>query len=164
MADFISPLSSLSQVSQTTFTFSSGFILALVLALSHRFFLIIYCLRWENSYYTAWLVCSSFHSWLTFNLTERLLYLLFSLEVRYFFRKFSAINVDSAPKYVHLRLVSQAHMIAGQNIKKKYRMWKIPIKMLKQHAIPNSSLHNLKIYSLNGCRKTGQRWIICVCT
>ena len=77
--------------------------------------------------------------------------------MRYFFGKFSAINVDSAPKYVHLRLVSQVHMIAGQNIKKRYRMCKIPIKMLKQHAIPNSRLHNLKIYSLNGCRKTDQR-------
>ena len=32
-----------------------------------------------------------------------------------------------------------------------------PIKMLKQHAIPNSSLHNLKIYSSKGCRKTSQR-------
>ena len=34
---------------------------------------------------------------------------------------------------------------------------KIPIKMLKQHTIPNSSLHNLKIYSSKGCRKTIQR-------
>ena len=59
------------------------------------------------------------------------------------------------------RLVSQVHMIAGQNIKKKYLMCQIPIKMLKQHAIPNSSLHNLKIYSSKGCRKTSQRWIIC---
>ena len=30
-------------------------------------------------------------------------------------------------------------------------MCQIPIKMLKQHAIPNSSLHNLKIY---WCGKT----------
>ena len=58
------------------------------------------------------------------------------------------------------RLVSQVHMIAGQNIKKKYLMCQIPIKMLKQHAIPNSSLHNLKIYSSKGCRKTSQRLII----
>ena len=57
--------------------------------------------------------------------------------------------------YVHL--VSQVHMMAGQNIKKKYLMCQIPIKMLKQHAIPNSSLHNLKIYSPKGCRKTSQR-------
>ena len=35
-------------------------------------------------------------------------------------------------------------------------MYQIPIKMLKQHAIPNSSLHNLKIYSSKGCRKTSQ--------
>ena len=56
-------------------------------------------------------------------------------------------------------LVSQVHMMAGQNVKKKYLMYQIPIKMLKQHATPNSSLHNLKIYSSKGCRKTSQRWI-----
>ena len=33
----------------------------------------------------------------------------------------------------------------------------IPIKMLKQNAISNSSLHNLKIYSSKGWRKTSQR-------
>ena len=32
----------------------------------------------------------------------------------------------------------------------------IPIKILKQHATSNSSLHNLKIYSSKGCRKTSQ--------
>ena len=52
--------------------------------------------------------------------------------------------------------VSQVHMMAGQNIKKKYLMCQIAIKMLKQHAISNSSLHNLKIYSSKGCRKTSQ--------
>ena len=31
-----------------------------------------------------------------------------------------------------------------------------PIKMLTQHAIQNSSLHNLKIYSSKGCIKTIQ--------
>ena len=36
-----------------------------------------------------------------------------------------------------LRLVSQVHMIAGQNVKKKYLMPQIPTKMLKQHAVPN---------------------------
>ena len=56
-------------------------------------------------------------------------------------------------------LVSQVHMMAGQNVKKKYLMCQISIKMLKQHATPNSSLHNLKIYSSKGCRKTSQRWI-----
>ena len=70
---------------------------------------------------------------------------------------------SSAPKYVHLqRLVSQVHMMAGENIKKKYLMCQISIKMLKQHAMPNSSLHNLKIYSSKGCIKTTyhiQRWI-----
>ena len=45
------------------------------------------------------------------------------------------------------------------NVKKKYLMCQIPIKMLKQNATPNSSLHNLKIYSSKGCRKTSQRWI-----
>ena len=54
------------------------------------------------------------------------------------------------------RLVSQVHIMAGQNIKKNYLMCEIPIKMLKQHAIPNSVLHNLKIYSSKGCRKTSQ--------
>ena len=57
------------------------------------------------------------------------------------------------------RLVSQFHMMAGQNVKKKYLMRQIPIKMLKQQATPNSSLSNLKIYSSKGCRKTSQRWI-----
>ena len=45
------------------------------------------------------------------------------------------------------------------NVKKKYLMCQIPVKMLKQHTTPNSSLHNLKIYSSKGCRKTSQRWI-----
>ena len=58
------------------------------------------------------------------------------------------------------RLVSQIPMITGHNIKKKYLMCQIPIKMLKQHAIPNSSLQNLKIYSSKGCRKTSQRSIV----
>ena len=40
--------------------------------------------------------------------------------------------------YVHL--VSQVHMMAGQNKKKKYLICYSPIKMLKQHAILNSSL------------------------
>ena len=53
-------------------------------------------------------------------------------------------------------LTSQVNMIAGQNIEKKYLMCQMPIKMLKQHAIPNSSLHNLKIYSSKECRKTIQ--------
>ena len=54
-------------------------------------------------------------------------------------------------------LVSQVHMMDGQNVKKKYLMCHIPIKMLKQEATPNSSLHNLKIYLSKGCRKTSQR-------
>ena len=51
------------------------------------------------------------------------------------------------------RLVSQVYMMAGQNVKKKCLMSQIPIKMLKQNAIPNSSLHNLKIYSSKGVEK-----------
>ena len=34
-------------------------------------------------------------------------------------------------------LVSQVDMMAGQNVKKKYSMCQIPIKMLKQEATPN---------------------------
>ena len=70
---------------------------------------------------------------------------------------FAATNVSSAPKYLHLQAgLSMSHMIAEQHIKKKYLMRQIPIKMLKQNAIPNSSLHNLKIYSSKGCIKTIQ--------
>ena len=54
-------------------------------------------------------------------------------------------------------LVSQVHKMAGQNVKKKYVMCQIPVKILKQEATPNSSLHSLKIYLSKGCRKTGQR-------
>ena len=50
-----------------------------------------------------------------------------------------------------------SHMIAEQNIKKTYLMCQIPIKMLTQNAVPNSSLHNLKIYSSKGCIKTRQK-------
>ena len=56
-------------------------------------------------------------------------------------------------------LVSQVHMMAGQNLKKKYLMCQIIIKMLKQEATSNSSLRNLNIYLSNGCRKTNQRRI-----
>ena len=44
-----------------------------------------------------------------------------------------------------------------QKKKKKYLMCQVPIKMLKQHAIPNSSLQDLKIYSSKECRKASQR-------
>ena len=62
--------------------------------------------------------------------------------------KFAATNISSAPTYEHfpVMLVSQVHMMAGQNVKKRYLMCQIPIKMLKQEATPNSSLPNLKIY------------------
>ena len=55
------------------------------------------------------------------------------------------------------RLLSQIHMIAGQNVKKENLMCQIPIKMLKQHATTNSNTHNLKIYSSKAGRKTNQR-------
>ena len=57
-------------------------------------------------------------------------------------------NISSAPRYEHLpffKAFTQVHMMAGQNVKRKYLMCQIAIKMLRQHAIPNSSLHNLKI-------------------
>ena len=45
------------------------------------------------------------------------------------------------------------------NYKEKYLMFKIPIKMLKQHAIPTSGLQKVKVCSSKGYRKTSQRWI-----
>ena len=51
------------------------------------------------------------------------------------------------------RPVSQVHMMAEQNVKKKYLMCQIPVKMLKQEATPNSGLHNLKIYYPKGAEK-----------
>ena len=51
------------------------------------------------------------------------------------------------------RLVSQFHMMAGQNVKKKYPMCQIPIKLLKQEATPNLRLHNLKISLSQGFAK-----------
>ena len=56
-------------------------------------------------------------------------------------------------------LTSQVHMMAGQNVKKRYLICQIQIKMLKQEATPNSSLYNSKIYLSKGCRKTSQRRI-----
>ena len=42
-------------------------------------------------------------------------------------------------------------------------MCQIPIKMLKQHAIRNSSLHNLKIYSSKGAEKlVKDEWYVTV--
>ena len=61
------------------------------------------------------------------------------------------------------RLISQVWLMAGQNIKKKYLMCQIPVTTLKQHAIPNSGLQNLKIYLSKGCRKASQGWIMYVC-
>ena len=81
------------------------------------------------------------------------------LTLRKLCRNFAATNVSSAPTFEHFpfMLVSQVHMMAGGNVKKKYLMCQIPIKMLKQEATPNSCLHNLKIYLSKSCRKTSQR-------
>ena len=81
------------------------------------------------------------------------------LTLRKLWRNLAATNVSSAPMYEHftVMLVSQVHMMAGKNVKKKYLMCQIPIKILKQEATPNSSLHNLKIYLLKRCIKTSQR-------
>ena len=71
---------------------------------------------------------------------------------------FAAINGISAPNYVHLQGWSlKSSSYDGWAKCKNYLMRQIPIKMLKQHGILNSSLHNLKIYSSKGCRKTSQR-------
>ena len=49
---------------------------------------------------------------------------------------------------LHQRMsIFQSSMMAGQNVKKKYLMCQIPIKLLKEHATPNSSLQNLKVVS-----------------
>ena len=40
-----------------------------------------------------------------------------------------------------------------ENVKKKYLMCQIPIKMLEQEAPPNSSLYNLKIYFIKKVQK-----------
>ena len=39
--------------------------------------------------------------------------------------------------YAYSRLVSQVYMMAGQNVKKKYLMCQIQIKMLKENEISN---------------------------
>ena len=69
----------------------------------------------------------------------------------------SNFNLHQSMRLFKAGLSSSYDVMAGQNINKKYLMCQIPIKMLKQHKIPNSSLHNLKIYSSKGCRKTNQR-------
>ena len=48
----------------------------------------------------------------------------------------------SAPTYGHFPVmpVSQVHMMAGKNVKTKYSMCQISIKMLKQEATLNSNL------------------------
>ena len=73
----------------------------------------------------------------------------------YFCRKFEATSWSI---FQSSRLVSHVHnMMTGQNVKKKCLICQIQIKMLKQHATPSSSLHNLKMYSSKGCREATQR-------
>ena len=81
------------------------------------------------------------------------------LTLRNFCRNSAATKVSSAPTYEHfsVMLVSQVHMMAGKNVKKKYLMCQIPIKMLEQEATSDSNLHNLKIYLSKRFRKTSQR-------
>ena len=73
---------------------------------------------------------------------------------------FSNVNLHQSMRNLKAGLSSSYDVMAacGQNsyVKKKY-LYQIPAKMLKQQTIPNSSLHNLKIYSSIGCRKTSQR-------
>ena len=79
----------------------------------------------------------------------------------------SRIPLQKAPSYkyqfftkfcISSRLVSQIEVMAGQNIKKKYLLiCQIPIKILKQYAIPNSSFQNSKIFSSKGYRRTSQK-------
>ena len=49
---------------------------------------------------------------------------------------------------------------AWAKYKKTYLICQIPIKIVKQHAFPNSSSQNLKIFSSTGYRKTSQKWIM----
>ena len=61
---------------------------------------------------------------------------------------------------VSSRLVSQVKVMFGQNINKKCLICQIPIKILKQHAIPNASLQNLIIFLSKGYRRASQKWIM----
>ena len=71
---------------------------------------------------------------------------------------FSNVNRYQSMRIFKAGLSNSYDVMAGQNVvKKKHLMCQIQIKMLKQHTILNSSLHNLKIYSSKACRKTSQR-------
>ena len=76
-----------------------------------------------------------------------------------FAEKFATKNVSSAPKYEDLPVFKagiSSSYDGWAKCKEKVPDVSDPIKMLKQHAIPNSSLHKLKIYSSKACRKTSQ--------
>ena len=62
----------------------------------------------------------------------------------------SNVNLHQSMRIFKVGLSSSYDVMAGQNIKKKYLMCQIPIKMLKQNTIPNSRLHKLKNYSSKG--------------
>ena len=66
---------------------------------------------------------------------------------------FAATNFSSAPQSMCIFKAGLSSMMVGQNIKKKCLVCQIPIEMLKQHAIPNSSLHNLRFTHKKGAEK-----------
>ena len=69
----------------------------------------------------------------------------------------SNLNLHQRMRIFKAGLSSSYDVMAGQNIIIKAKvpiMCRIPIKMLKQHTFPNSSLHNLRIYSSKECRET----------
>ena len=57
------------------------------------------------------------------------------------------------PRKLFEKVCSYKYQFCKENVKKNSQMCQIPIKMLKQHATPNSNLHNLKIYSSKGRKK-----------
>ena len=80
-----------------------------------------------------------------------------------FCRKFAAKNVSFLHQSISIFKGWSLKFIwwlGKVKVKKKYPMCQIPIKMLKQHATPNSCLHNSKNYSSKGHRKTSQRYNI----
>ena len=73
---------------------------------------------------------------------------------------FSNVNMHQSMRNFKAGLSSSYDVMAAVGkicrVKKKH-LCQIPTKMLKQQTIPNSSLHNLKIYSSKGGRKTSPR-------
>ena len=69
----------------------------------------------------------------------------------------SNVNLRQSMRTFKAGLSSSYDVMVGQSIKEKYLMCQVSIKMLKHYTIPNSSLHNPKIYSSKGYRTTCQR-------